>query len=149
MTDASLIGWGAVMDGHSAQGLWKGPHLSWYLNHLKKRALFLALRHFFPDLGGYHVLMWMGNASVVIHTPCSGLCSRSCPGRMQTALTEGRLHARTPQYGNRHSVEAGTEAWELATPPSSSRHGANGLVCLEGSTHCPLWFVRSTLLPSI
>ncbi len=28
-TDASLTGWGAVMSGHPAHGLWSGHHLTW------------------------------------------------------------------------------------------------------------------------
>ncbi len=31
-TDASLTGWGAVMSGRSAQGLWEVPHLMWHIN---------------------------------------------------------------------------------------------------------------------
>lgn len=40
------------MDGRPAQGLWQGPHLSWHINPLKMRAVFLA-KHFFTDLRGY------------------------------------------------------------------------------------------------
>lgn len=46
MTDASLMGWGAVFDGCPARGLWKDPHISWHINCLKMRAVFLALKHF-------------------------------------------------------------------------------------------------------
>ncbi len=46
-TDASLTGWGAVMSGRSAQGLWEGPHLSWHVNCLEMLAVFQALKHFF------------------------------------------------------------------------------------------------------
>ncbi len=31
-TDASLTGWGAVMSGRSARGLWSGRHLLWHIN---------------------------------------------------------------------------------------------------------------------
>ncbi|KAL0169003.1 hypothetical protein M9458_037225, partial [Cirrhinus mrigala] len=31
-TDASLTGWGTVMSGHHAHGLWSGCHLTWHIN---------------------------------------------------------------------------------------------------------------------
>lgn len=44
--DASLMGWGAVLDGHSARGLWTGHHLLWHINCLEMRAVFLVLKYF-------------------------------------------------------------------------------------------------------
>ncbi|XP_047657498.1 NACHT, LRR and PYD domains-containing protein 4E-like [Tachysurus fulvidraco] len=41
--DASLSGWGAALDGHPAQGLWVGPYVSWHINLLEMRAVFLTL----------------------------------------------------------------------------------------------------------
>lgn len=35
MTDASLICWGAVLEGHSTRGLWRAHHLSWNINFLE------------------------------------------------------------------------------------------------------------------
>ncbi len=46
-TDASLTGWGAVMSGHPARGLWSGHHLTWHINCLEMLAVFRALKHFF------------------------------------------------------------------------------------------------------
>ncbi len=48
--DASLTGWGAVMSGHPARGLWSGRHLTWHINWLEILAVFQALKHFLPDL---------------------------------------------------------------------------------------------------
>ncbi len=31
-TDASLTGWGAILEGRSSQSLWKNHHLSWHVN---------------------------------------------------------------------------------------------------------------------
>ncbi len=31
-TDASLAGWGAILEGRSSQGMWKHNHLSWHIN---------------------------------------------------------------------------------------------------------------------
>ncbi len=41
-TDASLMGWGAILEGRSSQGLWKDHHLSWHINRLEMLAVFLA-----------------------------------------------------------------------------------------------------------
>ncbi len=39
-TDASLTGWGAVMSGRSARGLWSGRHLIWHIYCLEMLAVF-------------------------------------------------------------------------------------------------------------
>ncbi|XP_016396995.1 uncharacterized protein LOC107730646 [Sinocyclocheilus rhinocerous] len=67
-TDASLTGWGAVMSGHSAQGLWEGQmsrHLTWHIKCLEMLAVFRALKYFLPDLRDRHGLVRTDNTSVV------------------------------------------------------------------------------------
>ncbi|KAI2662377.1 Transposon Ty3-G Gag-Pol polyprotein [Labeo rohita] len=64
-TDASLTGWGAVMSGHPARGLWSGRQLTWHINCLEMLAVFRALKHFLPDLRDRHVLVHTDNTSVV------------------------------------------------------------------------------------
>ncbi|CAM4654716.1 unnamed protein product [Leuciscus chuanchicus] len=49
-TDASLTGWGAILEGRSSQGLWEDHHRSWHINHLEMLAVFRALRSFITDL---------------------------------------------------------------------------------------------------
>ncbi|KAI2649150.1 Retrovirus-related Pol polyprotein from transposon 17.6 [Labeo rohita] len=66
-TDASLTGWGAIMSGHSARGLWSGRHLTWHINCLEMLAMFQALKHFLPDLIGRHVLVRTDNIAVVYY----------------------------------------------------------------------------------
>ncbi|KAI2653671.1 Transposon Ty3-G Gag-Pol polyprotein [Labeo rohita] len=66
-TDASLTGWGAVMSGHSAQGLWTGRHLSWHINCLEMLAVFRALKYFLPDLRDRHVLVCTDSTAVVYY----------------------------------------------------------------------------------
>ncbi|KAL0159087.1 hypothetical protein M9458_047163, partial [Cirrhinus mrigala] len=66
-TDASLTGWDAVMSGHPARGLWSGRHLTWHINCLEMLAVFRALKHFLPDLIGYHVLVRTDNTAVVYY----------------------------------------------------------------------------------
>ncbi|KAL0174652.1 hypothetical protein M9458_030620, partial [Cirrhinus mrigala] len=69
-TDASLTGWGAVMSGHPAHGLWSGRHLTWYINCLEMLAIFQAsmLAIYINHQGGlssrplyklaYQILVW-------------------------------------------------------------------------------------------
>ncbi|KAL0199681.1 hypothetical protein M9458_002868, partial [Cirrhinus mrigala] len=66
-TDASLTGWGAVMSGRPAQGLWSGRHLSWHINCLEMLAVFRALKYFLPDLRDRHVLVRTDNTAVVYY----------------------------------------------------------------------------------
>ncbi|KAI2666794.1 enzymatic polyprotein [Labeo rohita] len=66
-TDASLTGWGAVMSGHPARGLWSGRHLTWHINCLEMLAVFRALKLFLPDLIGRHVLVHTDNIAVVYY----------------------------------------------------------------------------------
>ncbi|KAL0161017.1 hypothetical protein M9458_044742, partial [Cirrhinus mrigala] len=61
-TDASLTGWGAVMSGHTARGLWRGHQLTWHINCLEMLAVFQALKHFLPDR---NVLVRTDNTTVV------------------------------------------------------------------------------------
>ncbi|KAL0201989.1 hypothetical protein M9458_000007, partial [Cirrhinus mrigala] len=49
-TDASLTGWGAVMSGHPACGLWSDHHLTWHINCLEMLAVFQGLKHFLPEV---------------------------------------------------------------------------------------------------
>ncbi len=66
-TDASLTGWGAVMSGRPARGLWSGRHLTWHINCLEMLAVFRALKHFLPDLRDRHVLVRTDNTAVVFY----------------------------------------------------------------------------------
>ncbi len=66
-TDASLTGWGAIMRGHPARGLWSGRHLMWHINYLEMLDVFRALKHFLPDLRNRHVLVRTDNTAVVFY----------------------------------------------------------------------------------
>jgi len=63
--NASLTGWGAVMEGCSAQGLWSSHPLWWHINYLDLMAVYNALRYFLPDLRGHLMLDRTVNTSVV------------------------------------------------------------------------------------
>ncbi len=76
-TDASMTGWGAVFEGRPASGEWKEEFLSWHINCLELRAVFLALKYFLPVLRGYHIIVRTDNMALVSHTNRQG-GSRSC-----------------------------------------------------------------------
>ncbi len=64
-THTSFTGWGVVLDGHPAQGIWRSHLLDWHINCLKMMAVFRALKCFLQQLRGYHVLVWVDNTVVV------------------------------------------------------------------------------------
>ncbi len=66
-TDASMTGWGAVLEGRPASGEWKEEFLFWHINCLELRAVFLALKYFLPVLGGHHIIVRTDNMAVVSH----------------------------------------------------------------------------------
>ncbi len=148
MTDASLMGWGAVMSGHSAQGLWEGPHLSWHINCLEMLAVFQALKHFLPDLRGHHVLVRTDNTSVVSYiNRQGGLRSRPLYRLAHQILlwSQGKLLSLRavyiPGYLNQGAdilTRQGAEAWGMDAPHRGDgadleevRSSPGGLVCVS------------------
>ncbi len=88
-TNTSLTGWGTVMSGHPAHSLWSGRHLTWHIYCLEVLVVFLALKHFLPDLGGHCVLgapttqWWFLTSTtreVCVHAPFTGWHTRSLCG---------------------------------------------------------------------
>ncbi len=71
-TDASMTGWGAVFEGRPASGEWTGEFLSWHINCLELRAVFLALMYFLPFLRGHHIIVRTDNMAVVSHIKRQG-----------------------------------------------------------------------------
>ncbi len=76
-TDASMMGWSAVIEGRPASGEWTGEFLSWHINCLELRAVFLALMHFLPVLVEHNIIVRTDNMAVVSHINRQG-GSRSC-----------------------------------------------------------------------
>ncbi len=117
-TDASLTGWGAVMSGHPARGLWRG-HLAWHINRLEMLAVFQALKYFLPDLRGHHVLVRRQHSGGLLYqpprrsevtSPVQVGAPDPCVGPGQTPLTQSSLHTWASQCGSRHPVETGAFA---------------------------------------
>ncbi len=66
-TDASVMGWGVVFEGRLASGEWTGEFLSWHINCLELRVVFLALMYFLPVLGGHRIIVRTDNMAEVSH----------------------------------------------------------------------------------
>ncbi|KAI2646068.1 Transposon Ty3-G Gag-Pol polyprotein [Labeo rohita] len=145
-TDASLTGWGAVMDGHPARGLWSGHQLTLDINCLEMLAMFLALKHFLPDLRDHHVLVRTDNTAIVSYINHQG---------GQTPLAESSLCTWASQFGSRHPVEAGAEARGMDASPRGGEadlesvwSSPSGSLCHEGEhTMSPLVLSSSSSSP--
>lgn len=64
-TDASLTGWGGVLEQQGVHGVWSPPWATAHINVLELKAANLALQHFLPILRGKHVLLRTDNTTVV------------------------------------------------------------------------------------
>ncbi|KAL0148327.1 hypothetical protein M9458_056389 [Cirrhinus mrigala] len=126
-TDASLTGWGAVMDGYPARGLWSGHQLTWHINCLEMLAVFQALKHFLPDLRDRHVLVRTDNTSVVSYINHQG---------GQTPLAESSLCTWASQLGSRHPVEAGAEARGMDASPRGGEADMESVWSSPGGSFC-------------
>ncbi|CAG2204005.1 unnamed protein product [Mytilus edulis] len=66
-TDASLMGWGAYLEGRTASGLWSGAQLEEHINLLEMRAVFLSLRQFQAVIQGQSLLVATDNSTLVAY----------------------------------------------------------------------------------
>ncbi|XP_048024136.1 LOW QUALITY PROTEIN: uncharacterized protein LOC125253920 [Megalobrama amblycephala] len=156
-TDASLTGWGAILDGRPTQGLWSEHHLSWHINCLEMMAVFLALRVFLPDLRGHHVLVRSDNTSVVAYiNHQGGLRSRPLYKLAHQILlwSQGKLLSLRAAYVpgvqnigadvlSRQGLRPGE--WRLHPEVVEQIWGMFGraqvdLFASRETSHCPLWF---------
>ncbi len=126
-TDSSITGWGTVMDGRFARGLWQAQHSSRHINGLEMLAVYKALRSFLPDLSGHHVLIRADNMSVVSYLNHQG-GSEVAPSvqtgapdppviQGETVVSQSDVCPRGPESGSRRPVEAGVEARGIETSP--------------------------------
>ncbi|XDV51917.1 hypothetical protein PO909_020709 [Leuciscus waleckii] len=156
-TDASLTGWGAVMDGRFARGLWETRHSSWHINCLEMLAVYKALRSFFPELRGHHVLIHSDNTSEVAYlNHQGGLRSRPlCRLAHQILLwSQGKLSSLRAMYVpgdqnqgadilSRQRLRPGE--WRLHPEVVEAMCVRFGpvevdLFASQETSHCPLWF---------
>ncbi len=73
---------GAVFQGRPACKVWTGELLSWHINGLELRAVFLAPIHFLPSLKGCHVIVSTDNMAVLSHINRQGGFTVAHPCRL-------------------------------------------------------------------
>ncbi len=153
-TDASMTGWEAVFEGRPASGEWKEEFLSWHINCLELRAVFLALKYFLPVLGGvsYHSQDGQYGGCVphkpprrftVAHpgqacAPSSPLVPRQVPlpGILNLAADFlSRQKLRPGEWMLNHQTVS--QIWDLFGKAEVD------LFASQESSQCPLWFSLS------
>lgn len=156
-TDASLSGWGAVWQNHTAQGQWSAQVRTDHVNVLELRAVHLALQHFLPYLEGRHVLVRSDNISAVSQiNHQGGTRSARLLWVTQDLLNwaASRLASLRAMYlpGQRNRVadflsrgKPPPGEWRLHPEVVLNIWGLFGraeidLFASEETTHCPLWF---------
>eukprot|EP00794_Sanderia_malayensis_P016482 gene16482-18121_t len=78
-SDASLFGWGAVMENTSTGGQWSYTEAKNHINYLELLAAYFALKSFFHEIGGKHVKIMIDNTTAVAVINTMGTChSDSC-----------------------------------------------------------------------
>ena len=66
-TDASLSGWGAILEGKTARGTWNAEYGTRHINFLELTAVLLALKRFKPFVMGCHVLVRTDNITTMAY----------------------------------------------------------------------------------
>ena len=66
-TDASNLGWGAVCNGQSAQGMWTPLEAQKHINELELLAVYFGLKSFLCLLKGKHVCVKSDNSTTVCY----------------------------------------------------------------------------------
>ena len=95
-TDASMMGWGATMEGRSARGIWSPDLQSMHINYLELMAVYLAVKHFEPLILNCHVLIRTDNTTTMCYVnKQGGLSSRALDNlaRELTIWCDSRLRS--------------------------------------------------------
>jgi hypothetical protein len=71
-TDASLLGWGAFLEGQTVSGMWSSTLQKDHINLLEMRAVLLALSHFKLCLESLSIVLATDNATVVAYLKNQG-----------------------------------------------------------------------------
>ena len=75
-SDASLMGWGTVMDNISTGGRWSTVEARKHINYLELLAALFALKCFHTSLSGKHVKLMIDNTTAVAVINNMGTCQR-------------------------------------------------------------------------
>ena len=71
-TDASLLGWGAYLEGQTVSGMWSSTLQKDHINLLEMRAVLLALSHFKLCLESLSIVLATNNTTVVAYLKNQG-----------------------------------------------------------------------------
>ena len=71
-TDASLLGWGAYLEGQTISGMWSSTLQKDHINLLEMRAVLLALSHFMLCLESISIVLATDNTTVVAYLKNQG-----------------------------------------------------------------------------
>ncbi|CAG2244243.1 unnamed protein product [Mytilus edulis] len=104
-TDASLMGWGAYLEGRTASGLWSGAQLEEHINLLEMRAVFLSLRQFQAVVQGQSLLVATDNSTVVAYLQNQGgthsfSLRESLGSRCYDPILEGNVQLHVPSFSS-------------------------------------------------
>ncbi|KAK3526557.1 hypothetical protein QTP70_030696 [Hemibagrus guttatus] len=139
---------GCILDGHPAQGLWVDPQLSWHINCLEMRAVFLALKHFLPHLRGFHVLVCTDSTTVVAYINHLAqqilLWAESILLSLRAIFVPGHINWEA-DFLSRQVLRPGE--WWLHPQVEILRSSEVDLFISEESTQCPLWYSLSHPAP--
>ena len=124
-TDASLLGWGAVCNGQSAQGMWSPVEKQKHINELELLAAHFGIKSFLPLLKGKHVCIKSDNSTTVCYLnamggtkspPCNTLAKKIwlCCMENDTWLTACHLPGVLNVEADKHSRQFNERTeWQL------------------------------------
>jgi hypothetical protein len=73
-TDASVIGWGAVLESKETRGRWSITEAKKHINYLEMLSVYFALKSFKDKIKGKHVTVLCDNSSAVAYINNMGGC---------------------------------------------------------------------------
>ena len=71
-TDASNLGWGAVLDGQDTGGLWGPTEQEFHINYLEMKAVLLGLKSLCKDCHDIHICVQSDNTTAVAYINSMG-----------------------------------------------------------------------------
>ena len=126
-TDASIEGWGAHLDEHTARGAWSLPGRKLHINYLELKAVFLALKEFQDPCLNKTVLVATDNTIVVSYInkeggmrpgPLCALLWRILTWCTRKQVTQSPTHSRPAERGSRQAIQARPDHPNRVVSPS-------------------------------
>ena len=71
-TDASLLGWGAVLNGMKTGGHWSAEEQGFHINYLEMKAVLLGLKSLCPNAHDTHICVQSDNTTTVTYINAMG-----------------------------------------------------------------------------